>query len=107
MSSNAAPKNPHIDMTMIEKLATLSRIRCSEEQKIKLLADLKNIVAYIEQLNEVDTEHVKECTYVTETLRETPVREDLPANTLSKESFISGTPEHIGGMVRIPTVLKQ
>lgn len=107
MSSDATSKKQLIDMTMIEKLATLSRIRCSQEQKVKLLTDLKSIVAYIEQLNEVNTELVNECTYVTESLCETPLREDLPANTLSKESFMSGTPEHIGGMVRIPTVLKQ
>ncbi len=107
MSQEKRDNKPQFTIQMIEKLAGLCRIKLADEQKDKLLDDLKKIVTYVEQLNEVDTEDNVECTYVASSITEAPLREDEAQNTLDKSAFLHAAPEHIGGMVRIPTVLKQ
>lgn len=96
-----------IDKKVVEKLASLCKIACSEEEKDSLLKDLQKILAYIDQLNEIPTESVQPCNYVTEMVTSTPQREDTPENTLSTKDFLSNSPKHTGGMIRVPNVLKQ
>ena len=91
----------------VEYLADLSRIACTEEQKSALLHDLAGIVRYVEQLNEIDTEGVEPCSFVNEYVTKTPVRDDVPKNTLPQKIFLENAPLATAGMVRVPLVLKQ
>jgi aspartyl-tRNA(Asn)/glutamyl-tRNA(Gln) amidotransferase subunit C len=95
----------HFDEKDLLKLAKLSRIECSEEEQKKLLHNLKNILAYVEQLKEVDTEGVPPCSHVLETLVNV-MREDEVGATLSRDLFLSNAPAHTGGMIRVPPVIK-
>lgn len=95
-----------LDKNTIKYLADLSRIEVTSEEEDSLLKDLKKILGYVEQLNEVDTSQVAPCTYVTKALTETPLREDLPQPSLTREIFLKGAPQQISGMVRVPPVLK-
>lgn len=96
-----------LDQKTIQYLANLSRIAVSESEEESLLKDLKKIIAHAEQLNEVDTSAVAPCTYVIESAYQTPLREDRIEPTLTREIFLKGTPQQIGGMVRVPPVMKQ
>ena|ERR1700722_9182830 len=87
------------------KLKKLSRIECSEEEQKKLLHSLRNILAYIDQLKEVDTEGVTPCSHVLETMVNV-MREDEVGETLPRELFLSNAPAHTGGLVRVPPVMK-
>ncbi len=90
----------------IKTLTQLSRIQCSEAEQDKLLKDLQNILAYIDLLNELDTENVPPCNHVLEDINNV-MREDKVGKTLSRESFLANAPSHIGGMIRVPPVFKQ
>ena len=92
---------------MLAYLAGLSRIAISEDEEASLTDDLSKILQYIEQLNEIDTDTVKPCTHVTKTATKTPLRDDTAENTLSRDRFLKTAPEHIGGLIRVPTVIKQ
>lgn len=95
-----------LDKEMIHKLSMLSRIQTTPEEEEGLLRDLSSIVNYFEQLNEVDTENVPPCNIVY-TLNESVTREDMVKNTLPREKFLANAPDQIGGMVRVPPVLKR
>jgi aspartyl-tRNA(Asn)/glutamyl-tRNA(Gln) amidotransferase subunit C len=97
----------NVDEEMIKYLAELSRIAVSGDEKEALLKDLRKILKYVEQLNEVDTANVAPCTYVTQALKETPLRDDVPMNSLTRDAFLKDAPLFIAGMVRVPPVLKQ
>jgi len=88
------------------KLSKLCRISCTEEEKKSFLKSLDSILSYIEQLQEVDTTGVEPCFTVLETLSNV-LREDIPAEPLSREAFLADAPAHIGGMIRVPPVFKQ
>lgn len=88
------------------KLCRLCRISATEEEKKKLLSSIDDILAYIEQLSEINTEGVNPCFTVHETLRSV-MREDHPETPLSRDLFLSNAPAHVGGMIRVPPVFKQ
>jgi aspartyl-tRNA(Asn)/glutamyl-tRNA(Gln) amidotransferase subunit C len=87
------------------KLTKLCRIECNEEEKKILLQQLASILNYVEQLNEIDTENVEPCYRVLETLTNV-MRKDEIGEILSRELFLANAPAHVGGMIRVPPVIK-
>lgn len=55
-----------INKEEIKKLAELSRIHLTEKEEENLQKDLQNILAYVEQLKEVDISNVPEMTHAVE-----------------------------------------
>lgn len=91
----------------IKKLTQLSRIACTEEEQDKLLSDLEKILAYFEQLKEVDTENVTPCNHVLADIVNV-MRDDVVGPTLSRDKFLANVPaKPFAGMVRVPPVIKQ
>lgn len=90
----------------IKTLTQLSRIQCTEEEQEDLLKDLQSILAYIEQLNELDIGDAQACNHVIEGMNNV-FREDEIGETLPREVFIANSPSHIGGLIRVPPVFKQ
>lgn len=95
-----------LDKETIQQLTGLCRIDCTEEEKESLLNDLKKILAYIEQLQEVDTENVIPCNHILEEMANV-MREDIVCQVLDREKFLANAPSHIGGMVRVPPVINK
>ncbi len=93
------------DEKELEKLAKLCHIACSEEEKKALHTQLTRILKYIDLLDEVDTAGVEPCYSVLETVSNV-LREDKIGETLSKELFLANAPAHVGGMIRVPPVIK-
>ena len=95
-----------LDKQTIKKLTKLSRIQCTEAEEEALLDNLQSILQYMEQLQEIDTENVKPCNHVLEDVVNV-VREDKIGETLPRDVFLANAPSHIGGMIRVPTIIKQ
>ena len=91
--------------TELVKLTHLCRIECTEEEKKALHQHLARVLDYIEQLKEVDTEGVEPCYSVLETLTNV-MREDEIKESLSRDPFLANAPAHVGGMIRVPPVIK-
>lgn len=90
----------------IKHLTHLCRIDCTEEEQETLLHDLQKILNYIKQLQEIDTEHVNPCNHVLEDMHNV-MREDSVGETLNRDVFLANAPAHVGGMIRVPPILKQ
>lgn len=95
-----------LDKNTIKSLIQLSRIDCSEEEQEALLKDLKSILKYVELLDEVDTTHVPPCNHVMDNIVNV-MREDAIGEILPRETFLANAPSHVGGMIRVPQVIKQ
>lgn len=94
-----------LDKDSIAKLTRLSRIKCSPEEEEALLADLKTIVAYIEQLQQIDTADLPPCYHVLEDMHNV-MREDVIGETMPREVFLANASSQIDGMVRVPPIIK-
>lgn len=95
-----------LNQEMIKKLTRLCRIDCTEEEQKTLLEDLRKILLYFEQLEEIDTTDVPPCNHVLEGMANV-MREDVIGDVLSREIFLANAPAHIGGMIKVPEVIKQ
>ncbi|MBA3816798.1 MAG: Asp-tRNA(Asn)/Glu-tRNA(Gln) amidotransferase subunit GatC [Parachlamydiaceae bacterium] len=96
----------NLNKQTIQNLIGLCRINCSDEEQESLLVDLKKILEYIEQLHEIDTENVAPCYHVLEGASNV-TREDNVGETLPRDLFLANAPSQIGGMIRVPPVIKQ
>ncbi|MEI8364996.1 MAG: Asp-tRNA(Asn)/Glu-tRNA(Gln) amidotransferase subunit GatC [Parachlamydiaceae bacterium] len=94
-----------LDKKAIQTLVQLSRIECNEEEQDALLIDLGKIIAYIEQLQEIDTENVSHRNQVLEGVINV-MRDDIVGDTLPRDAFLGNAPSQIGGMIRVPPVMK-
>jgi aspartyl-tRNA(Asn)/glutamyl-tRNA(Gln) amidotransferase subunit C len=90
----------------VHYLTKLARIACTKEQEDALFEDMQKIVSYVEQLGELNTEGVTPCNTVVQYVDKTPLRQDVTGQTLSRDEFLKNSPSHIGGMIRVPQVLK-
>ncbi len=95
-----------LDKETIKHLTHLCRIDCTEEEQEALLYDLREILSYIEQLRQIDTENVLPCNHVLEDIHNV-MREDRIGDVLDREVFLANAPSHIAGMIRVPPVIKQ
>jgi aspartyl-tRNA(Asn)/glutamyl-tRNA(Gln) amidotransferase subunit C len=95
-----------ITLDTVRYIATLSRIACTPTEEASLLHDMKGILEYIALLDEVSCDGIQPCNNVSECLRQTPLRNDVVGPTIPRDDFLKITPQHIGGMVRVPPVLK-
>lgn len=93
------------DKETLIRLATLCRINCTDEELQVLLKNLQSILGYIDQLKEVDTEDAPICNHVSECVQPF-MREDEATESLDREIFLKNSPSHVGGMVRVPKVIK-
>ncbi len=89
-----------------EHLRKLCRLDFTPEEKNAIFDSIQNVLGYVEQLNEVNTEGVASCNFVLRSMLTNQMREDVVKEILPQEQFLSNAPEQIGGMVRVPTVMK-
>lgn len=94
-----------LDKESVKKLTKLSRIRCTEEEETKLLADLQNILTYVQQLESIDTTGVAACNHVLAEVYNV-MRDDVVGEPLPRDVFLANAPDKVGGFVRVPPVLK-
>lgn len=94
-----------LNQEMIKSLISLSRIECTEEEQLRLHQDLEKILSYVELLKEIDTSNVTPCNHVLEGIANV-MREDVVGETMPRETFLANAPAQIGGMIRVPPVIK-
>jgi len=97
----------NLDQDTLENLKKLCRIECTPAEQQDLLHSIKRILDYIEQLNEVDTEGVLPCNHVLQMMLKNITRPDEVKECLSREVFLANAPDQIGGMIRVPSILKE
>lgn len=106
MSAFTILGSPMVDKKMVQDLAALCRIQCDDEEQEAILKDFNKILDYMKQLKEVDTEDVAPCDHVIEGMVNV-TREDKAGTPMPRRTFLDLAPEEIGGMVRVPPVIKE
>lgn len=93
-----------LDAATVRRIATLARIRVPEEQLEGFGQELSGILAWIEQLNEVNTEGVAPMTGVAKFAL--PMRDDVVTDGGSAERVLSNAPERAGDFYAVPKVVE-
>jgi aspartyl-tRNA(Asn)/glutamyl-tRNA(Gln) amidotransferase subunit C len=91
----------------IAKIAQLAHLEITDEELRAYTPQLAEIVAYVEQLNELDTSHVEAATggLTPEGERTDSSREDATRPSLGQQLALDQAPDPASGHFRVPKVL--
>lgn len=93
-----------VDRNTVKQIAKLARIRVPEDQLDHLAGELNNILGWIEQLNELNTDGVEPMTSVVEMVP--ALREDVVSDGGITEKVVANAPEAAGSFFAVPKVVE-
>ena len=88
----------------VRHIAKLARIAMSDEELDKLVPELNNILGWVEQLSEVDTDGIEPLTAVIENhLR---LRDDVVNDGDCRDAVLKNAPDAQHGFYAVPKVIE-
>jgi aspartyl-tRNA(Asn)/glutamyl-tRNA(Gln) amidotransferase subunit C len=93
-----------LDASTVKNIAHLARIKVAEDQFEALAGELSNILGWVEQLAEVDTEGVAPMTSVVELTM--PSRGDEVTDGDCRDQVLANAPEPVDGFFAVPKVVE-
>ncbi len=88
----------------IDKVANLSRIMLTEEEKKIFKRQLTNILDYIEKLNELNTNTVQPMAYATSL--KNVFREDVIKPSCARQKILKLSPSNANGFFKVPKIIE-
>ena len=93
-----------IDNKTVRKVSKLAKIRINEQEEIKLIKELNNILGWVDELKKVDTEKIEPMLSV---FNESMVmRKDEVSSDISEELVLKNAPESKSGFFVVPKVVE-
>tara|TARA_B100000029_G_C16897852_1_gene712874 strand:+ start:114 stop:398 length:285 start_codon:yes stop_codon:yes gene_type:complete len=92
-----------VSLEDVDYVATLARLRFSDEEREQLVGQLNEILNYVEQLKQIDTADVPPTSHVLD-LRNV-LREDVVDESLPHDEALANAPEKDRGHFMVPKVL--
>ncbi|WP_077614305.1 Asp-tRNA(Asn)/Glu-tRNA(Gln) amidotransferase subunit GatC [Caenibacillus caldisaponilyticus] len=93
-----------ITKEQVEHVADLARLAFTDEEIAVFTKDLGDIIAFAEQLNELDTDGIEETTHVLNIAN--VMRPDEVRESISREEALLNAPDKRDGQVRVPNILE-
>ncbi|PCJ32780.1 MAG: Asp-tRNA(Asn)/Glu-tRNA(Gln) amidotransferase GatCAB subunit C [Alphaproteobacteria bacterium] len=93
-----------VDNKTVAKIADLARIAVREDELEPLAAELNNILGWIEQLSEVNTDGVAPMTSVVEVAL--PWRADKVTDGGYRDEILANAPDNAHGFFTVPKVIE-
>ena len=93
-----------IDNSTVKKVAKLARIEINEEEEITLIAELNNILGWVDELKQVNTDSVEPMLSVfNESMQ---MREDKAESNFDNTQILNNSPENNSGFFVVPKVVE-
>lgn len=93
-----------VDKNTVRKVARLARIAMPEERLEPMAKELNGILAWIEQLNEVDVDGVEPMTTPVE--MKLPMRDDVVSDGNIRDQVLANAPRSEEGFFVVPKVVE-
>jgi aspartyl-tRNA(Asn)/glutamyl-tRNA(Gln) amidotransferase subunit C len=93
-----------VDQATVRRVAHLARIAVTEDEVAHLQGELNSILAFVEQLGELDTEGVEPMTSVIP--MQLPMREDVVNDGHYPERVLANAPVAEDGFFAVPKVVE-
>lgn len=98
-----------VDQTTVAKIASLARIKMSEDELARMAPELSQILDWVEQLGEVDTSQVEPMTAVipnTLRLRDDAIDADPLTGGGKRDAVLANAPAAEHGFFGVPKVIE-
>ena len=94
-----------IDIKTVDEIAHLARLEFSDDAKPEMLKDMNRMLAFVDKLNELDTEHVEPLIYLTTEKGE--MRDDVVHVTVTQAEALKNAPRKDSDYFKVPKVIDQ
>ena len=92
-----------LDQNTLRKIAHLARLEFDEKSEKEMIADMEEILTWVEKLDELDTENVEPLINMSHEIN--VLREDKVSEHLSHERGLRNAPKKDDDYFRVPKVL--
>ena len=93
-----------LDTDTVRRIARLARIHIPEKELAPLAGELSNIIGWVEQLAEVDTDGVAPMTSVVDTTL--AQRDDVVSDGGYADKVLANAPDTVDGFFTVPKVVE-
>lgn len=93
-----------LDKENVRGIARLARLKLAETELDRLAGELNNIVAWVEQLDSVDTDNVAPMTSVADMVL--PQRDDVVTDGGYADQVLGNAPDRVGDFYAVPKVVE-
>jgi len=87
----------------INKLAELAKLEFDENSKAQIQNDLNKMLAFVDKLNELNTEGLEPLIYMNN--EQTILREDEVTSEITQDEALSNAPQKDSDYIKVPKVL--
>lgn len=94
-----------INEAIIDKLAKLSKLEFTSDDKKELQVDLQNMLQFVNKLNELDTSGVEPLLHITTNTN--VLREDIVKQDFTKEEALKNATVKDESFFKVPKVIKK
>ena len=91
----------------VKKIASLANLRLSAEDIARYTRDLEEILSYVDQLNELDTDGIEPMAQVLHEGTAAGLREDAPGPSFGQEIALRCAPLAGAGHFKVPRVIER
>jgi aspartyl-tRNA(Asn)/glutamyl-tRNA(Gln) amidotransferase subunit C len=95
---------PRITLEQVRHVARLARLELTPHEEQSLQANMSEILAYVDKLNELDTSAIEPTTQVGEA--GTPMRDDEVTNHPEPEALLRNAPARVDNFFKVPRILE-
>ena len=94
-----------VNDALINKLAHLSRLHISDEERKQLGEDLHKMIVFVEKLGELDLDEVQPLLHITDEVNS--FREDEIKGSVSRDEALKNAPLHDNQYFKVPKVIRK
>lgn len=94
-----------IDIKTVDEIAHLARLEFDGEEKAEILNSMNRMLAFVDKLNELDTESVEPLIYMTD--EKNVLREDEVKQTITQAEALKNAPKKDSDYFKVPKVIDQ
>lgn len=95
----------NIDDKTIDYIANVSKLEFKNEDKTAIKEDLNKIIAFVDKLNDINTDNVEPLIYMTEGVN--VLREDISQDTITHDEALKNSPDPDTDYFKVPKVLSK
>ena len=88
----------------VEHVARLARLELSDEEQTTFTGQMDAILAYVEKLNELDTDGIVPTAHAVP--MENAFRDDVPILPIGVDSALANAPDRVESFFRVPKVIE-
>ena len=89
-----------IDSATMDNLEILSKLKLTDEERNRAVTELEKMLAYVDKLNELDTEEVEPLIHILPQVN--VLREDVVINGDGAEATLSNAPKKKDNQIVVP-----